>query len=349
MAFADPEAVPVAFTAPDTELRYDLSVAADGEVARADLCRSWGPTRPTEDLPGAGFVLRVYRPDDLQGPAPAVVLVPGSTGLPAMAPTAALLAAHGYVAAVLGYMQERGLPPAFRQIPVESILGGLRAFAELPDVDDARMGVLAVSVGTVAALVALSGADAPTVGSVVVESPSHVVWQALADGGPPPKASMLARAGEDLPYVPIRGEKLLGQMLRTRLGRLVSHRPRSGALEMLPAYRAGLDESATVAAAAIPVEQIYAPVLAVGGEADAMWPSATMAQALIDRRRQQGGHIADRLLLLPGAGHFLRPPVTPTTVDRNDSLVSGGTPQASARGQRAAWDAVLGFLAEAHF
>jgi hypothetical protein len=26
MAFADPEAVPVAFTAPDTELRYDLSV-----------------------------------------------------------------------------------------------------------------------------------------------------------------------------------------------------------------------------------------------------------------------------------------------------------------------------------
>jgi len=191
MAFADPEAVPVAFTAPDTVLRYDLSVAADGEVARADLRRSRGPTRPAEDLPGTGFVLRVYRPDDVQGPASAVVVVPGSTGLSAMAPTAALLAAHGYVAAVLGYMQERGLPPAFRQIPVESILGGLRAFAELPEVDDARMGVLAVSVGTVAALVTLSGADAPTVGSVVVESPTHVVWQALAGGGPPPKAPML--------------------------------------------------------------------------------------------------------------------------------------------------------------
>jgi len=146
--------------------------------------------------------------------------------------------------------------------------------------------------------------------------------------------------------VPIRGEKLLGQMLRTRLGWLFSRRPRSGALEVLPAYRAGLDASAAVAAAAIPIERINAPVLAVAGEADAMWPSARMAQALVDRRRQHGGHAADRLLLLPGAGHFLRPPVTPTTVDRNDSLVSGGTPQASARGQRAAWDAVLGFLAD---
>jgi hypothetical protein len=72
----------------------------------------------------------------------------------------------------------------------------------------------------VAALVALSGADAPAVGSVVVESPTHVVWQAMDDGGPPPKAPMLTRAGADLPYVPIRGEKLLGQMLRMRLGRL---------------------------------------------------------------------------------------------------------------------------------
>jgi len=206
--------------------------------------------------------------------------------------------------------------------------------------------VMAVSVGTVAALVALSGADAPTVGSVVVASPTHVVWQALTEGGPPPKAPMLTRNGRDLPYVPIRVEKLLGQMLRMRLGRLFSRRPRSAALELLPAFQAGLDASDAVAAAAIPVERIAAPVLAVAGEADAMWPSAAMARALIDRRRQHGGHDADRLLLLSGAGHFLRPPVTPTTVDRNESLVSGGTPQAIARGQRAAWDAVLKFLAD---
>jgi hypothetical protein len=56
-----------------------------------------------------------------------------------------------------------------------------------------------------------------------------------------------------------------------------------------------------------------------------------------------GDHPADRLLL-PGAGHFSRPTVT-TTVGRNDSLVSGGTSEAVARGQRTAWGAMLGFPA----
>ena len=47
------------------------------------------------------------------------VLVPGSTGMAAVAPRAALLCARGYTTAVLGYMQEPGLPSTFRQIPIE--------------------------------------------------------------------------------------------------------------------------------------------------------------------------------------------------------------------------------------
>jgi hypothetical protein len=47
---------------------------------------------------------------------------------------------------------------------------------------------------------------------------------------------------------------------------------------------------------------------------------------------------------LPAAGHFLRPPVTPTTVDRSASLVAGGTGAGSARAQRQAWTATLSFL-----
>src|SRR5919107_3369764 len=191
MAFAN-AAVPVAFTAPDTELRYEVRVSADGAppgTAVADVRRCWGPGRRAEDVRGEGFVLRIYRPNDAPGQAPSVVVVPGSTGVSAMAPTAALLAAHGYVAAVLAYMQEPGLPRTFRQVPVESILAGLRAFAALPGVDPTRVGVLAVSVGTAAVLAALSGSDAPPIGGVVVVSPTHVVWQAQAEG-PPPKASM---------------------------------------------------------------------------------------------------------------------------------------------------------------
>jgi BAAT / Acyl-CoA thioester hydrolase C terminal len=72
-----------------------------------------------------------------------------------------------------------------------------------------------------------------------------------------------------------------------------------------------------------------------------------MGDAPLTERRRMHGVGDDRLLLLPGAGHLLRPPVTPTTVDRNDALVSGGTPHGTARGQRAAWDANLEFLARA--
>jgi dienelactone hydrolase len=348
MTFADAGAVPVAFTAPDTELRYEVRVSADGAppgTAVADVRRRWGPGGGAEDVRGDGFVLQIYRPNGAPGEAPSVVVVPGSTGVSAMAPAAALLASHGYVAAVLGYMQEPGLPSTFRQIPIEAILAGLRAFAALPGVDPTRVGVLAVSVGTAAVLAALSGSDGPPVGGVVVVSPTHVVWQAQAEG-PPPKASMLTRDGRDLPYVRIRAERLIGQILRTQLARRFSRRPRSAALELLPAFRAGLSAADAVGNAAIPVERIAAPMLAVAGEADAMWPSAAMARALLDRRREQGGTSHDRLLLLPDAGHFLRAPVTPTTVDRNESLVSGGTPEGTARGQRTAWDAMLRFFTE---
>jgi BAAT / Acyl-CoA thioester hydrolase C terminal len=75
-----------------------------------------------------------------------------------------------------------------------------------------------------------------------------------------------------------------------------------------------------------------------------MWPAAMMAKALIDRRRDRGRHDADHVLVLAGAGHFIRPPITPTTVDRNDALIAGGTPDGSARAQRIAWDTTLDFL-----
>ena len=46
----------------------------------------------------------------------------------------------------------------------------------------------------------------------------------------------------------------------------------------------------------------------------------------------------------PDAGHFLRPPITPTTVPWNDDLVSGGTAEGNARAQAEGWNAILPFL-----
>ena len=66
-------------------------------------------------------------------------------------------------------------------------------------------------------------------------------------------------------------------------------------------------------------------MLLLSGEADAMWPSTEMAAEIIARRSRAD----DQHLIFPDAGHFLRSPVTPTTVAHDDDLVSGGTPQAT--------------------
>jgi dienelactone hydrolase len=344
MRFDDPDAVPVAFTAPDSALDYRASVSCVSGSTECVIRRRWNSGDTRIELAGDGWRLRIYRPSGTAESRPGVLVLPGSTGMSAMAPTAALLATHGYTAGVLGYMQEPGLPPSFRRIPVETIVAAAKAFAGAPPVDADRVVILAVSVGTAAALAALGGDGAPQVRGVVIVSPTHVVWQAIGAHGRPPKGSMLTRNGEDLPYVPLRGDKLIGQMLRNALARRLSRGPRSSALRLLPAYSAALARVDVVTSAALPVERIAAPLLAIAGTDDAMWPSATMAEALIQRRRAHDAGDGDRFLVLPGAGHFLRPPVTPTTVDRNDTLISGGTPHHTARGQRAAWDATLKFL-----
>jgi hypothetical protein len=143
-----------------------------------------------------------------------VLLVPGFTGRAPLAPRAALLAAHGYTAAVLGYMQEPGLPQSMKQIPIEVLAEAAAAFSALDEVAGDRLVVWAQSVATELALSALSGPDPLPVRGVVAISPSDVVWQALGSGGPPPKASSLTRAGVDLPWVPMRGERLNGSTHR---------------------------------------------------------------------------------------------------------------------------------------
>lgn len=343
MQFADRRGAPVAFSAPDTSWRCIVTAEYGGELARQTVQRDYAATGEPTHLAGEGWRLRVYRPPRMAA-APAVLVVPGSTGVTAMAPVAALLASHGYAAAVLGYMQDPGLPLNFERIPVEVVAGGLAALAALPGVDPDRIAVWAVSVGTGLALSGMVGLDSPAVQGIVAISPTSVVWQAQGGGGRPPRVSSLTRNGVDVPWLPMHGERLFGQMMMNALRGRLSRARHSTALVLLPAYTPALQEE-TAEDAAIPVEEIAAPMLLVAGESDAMWPSATMATSLVERR-QRHGRTEDRLLLLPGAGHFIRPPATPTTVDRSEDLVFGGTAEAIAHGQRQAWDATLGFLAD---
>jgi dienelactone hydrolase len=328
---------PTRFTAPVDAWTCTAEATSSGQTAQTTVRRRFGTGEPPRSHSGDRWRLSVY---PATSRAPGVLLVPGATGMAALAPRAALLAAHGYHAAVLGYMQEPGLPQSLKQIPTEVLAAAGAAFAASTDVEGDRLVVWAQSVGTELALTALSGPDPLPVRGVVAISPSDVVWQALGSGGPPPKASSLTRAQVDLPWVPMHGERLIGQALRHGLmRRLPGGASRSTAMRLGAAYRDR--DPARAAAAAIPVERIDAPMLLIAGDSDVMWPSVSMAAALVARR---GHRPTDRLLVLPGTGHFVSPPATPTTVDRNADLVSGGTPEATARGQRAAWHAALTFL-----
>jgi alpha-beta hydrolase superfamily lysophospholipase len=244
------------------------------------------------------------------------------------------------VSGVLSYLGEPGLPGAMAEVDLEVITAGLKALAGLPEVDPARIAVHCASVGTGLVLSALSETDRPPVAAAIAVAPTSVVWQSLSTGGPPPKSSSVRRAGQSLPYVPLRADKLLGQLVGHALSRFLPG-PHSSALAMRSAYEAGLSDSKAVADAAIPIERFSAPLLLIAGTQDAVWPGEQMARELIKRR---GERADDRLLVLPDAGHFLRPPVIPTTVNRTDGLVGGGTPEGSAQGARLAWHTTLAFL-----
>jgi hypothetical protein len=346
MGFASDDEAPVAFVAPTDGLDYDIEARSNGVCTSRRIFRRWmaaGVKR--EHLRGEGFSGSLFLPAD-GSPVPGVLLVPGSTGVEVLAPEAALLASHGYGAFIAGYMQEEGLPSSLCEIPVEALLAATRELASHECVDAERIGWIAFSVGTQGALAALALADKPPVRCAIAIAPSSVIWQALADGGPPPKTAAWSHHGEPLAWLAIHGERLLPEIIRHKLLGRLSRRPRPKALHMLPAFQPSLRDLDAVARAAIPVERFDGVLLLVSGEADEMWPATEMAQAILERRRGHGSGAMDEHLRFPDAGHFVRQPITPTTIPWSTDLVSGGTARGNAYAQATAWAGQLAFLAK---
>jgi pimeloyl-ACP methyl ester carboxylesterase len=197
-------------------------------------------------------------------------------------------------------------------------------------------------VGTEGALAALSEIEGLGVRAVVAIAPSSVIWQALGEGRPPKKSSWTL-GGEPLPWVPMRGERLVPELIKNALLKGLSRHPRPSALHLRSAYSAGLHDRTAVEKAEIRVERIEAPILFVSGNDDQMWPAAEMVAAL-RRRRTRGKRSSDRHLSLADAGHVIRPPFTPTTVTWTEDLYSGGTPEGNATASVEAWTETLQFL-----
>lgn len=102
--------------------------------------------------------------------------------------------------------------------------------------------------------------------------------------------------------------------------------------------------------AALPVEKINGPVLAVCGGEDDVWPSCPNAARLRTRLQDHGRSSRFTLLTYPDAGHFVGsllpywPAITDGVVADGDLVVSGGTAVADAEARDDAWPRLLAWL-----
>jgi dienelactone hydrolase len=320
-------------------LDVEFEAVADGDRASATVRRSFAAEGVQRvDIEDRDVTASLFLPPG-RGPHPGVAMFHGSgAGIPGLAPSGALLASHGFAAIVVGYFGVPGRPQTLCEVPLESLAAGVERLRRHERVDAGRIAALGTSVGAEAAVAMASYIEGLELAGVVGVAPSSVVWQALADGRPPAKPRWTLR-GSALEYAPVRGERLLWQVLvRNPLRRAVRRQPE---LRTAKAYEAGLRQPAA-REAAIPVERIRAPLLLIAGEDDEVWPAVEMARAMLARR---GAEHADRLVTYPHTGHIsLRPPGLPTTVLRSGELAFGGTAAGFFDAMQAAWPEILRFL-----
>jgi acetyl esterase/lipase len=234
-----------------------------------------------------------------------------------------LLVAEGFACLALAYYNTPGTQPALTEVPLERVERGLRWLREQPEVlaRDGRVAVVGGSKGGELAL--LAAATFPDlVGPVVAYTPSHVVWAGIDFRNPmAPLRSSWSVAGQPLPFVPYPPG--IGPSMTER------------GMSVLPIYERGLDNTAALDAAAIPIERATGPILLVSGGDDRMWPAARMCELAVERMGRAGRDASIRHLTFPDAGHVLFPFEAPSTAPMSFDL--GGAPGAGSRAHARAW------------
>ena len=334
--------LPELFIPPGDAAAVEVTASTSGGTVGATLVRlpHAGDVR-VEEIGGEGFAGRLYLPE-ASSPLPGVALVGGSEGgLDMQSGAAGLLASRGYAALVVAYFGAHTLPKTLERIPLEAFAAGIRALAVRAEVDADRTAAMAISKGSEGLLSAAAHLPDLPLRALVAVSPSQVVWQAIGDQGATPDTPSWTLCGEDLPFAPVAGEAVMPELLRNAALRgwdRRCHRPTL--MHLLSTY--ALDDAAALAAARIPVERIDAPLLLIWGEEDELWPSGSMANAIAAKR----DNAADIELPYPGAGHFFRPPLLPTTATWSEEIAFGGEPGPTTRAHADAWARTLTFLHE---
>jgi acetyl esterase/lipase len=238
---------------------------------------------------------------------------------------ARLFAAAGVTAIAMRWFGGPGQSPGICEIPLETFAPAIdRLVAE-------GCGTLAL-LGTSksAEAVLLTAIRDPRIDVVAAFSPSSVVW---ANSGPGldglgwPLRSSWTWQGRPLAFVPYDVENMPTAS--------------DGPVSYLAYHEASLAGFADVVpAAAIPIEQARAQVVLVGGEDDALWPSARFARELAARVEAAGRRAV--LVTHPEAGHRVLLPGE--TTPRSTVNAHGGADTADAELGASAWRELTGLL-----
>lgn len=313
-----------------------LSVEAGGQEAVASIDRRvLAPGVTRIPLRSQGLVGTFFRPASEEA-APAVIVLGGSEGGLSEA-RAALLASRGYAALALAYFRADTLPSTLSEIPLEYFGIALEWLRGQPGVNPRQVVALGASRGAELAL--LLGSIFPEISVVVGVAPSAVVFGSVTPSGTPEGPSW-TMGGRPLPFLP-------------QVSKAVEDSDSPEPIALAPSFQAALADQERVVRSAIAVERIRGPVLLLSGTDDQVWPSSVMAEMIVERLGTHHHPYSVHHFRAVGAGHLLRFPYLPTTVQHSRHAVSGklfrygGTPEINARAETAAWTEILTFLSRA--
>lgn len=275
----------------------------------------------------------LFSPDG--GPHPGVLVLPGSGG-GIREEVATTLARHGLACLSVTYFGAPGLLREVVEVPLEHVEAAARWLGTQREVAGLPVGVIGASKGAELALLAAAafpGSIGPAVGVV----PAAVAFFGLDPFEDDPSArerSSWSHGGRPVPFVPYPED---AEPDETEAG-----------LAVAPIYEAALRDEDAVAEAMIPIERAPGPVLLLSGGDDRIWPSARMAEMLVERMERRGGAGEITHIAYPDAGHDLFDTPVPgpgiELPEGGPALDSGGTQEADERARADAWHKAGGFL-----
>jgi fermentation-respiration switch protein FrsA (DUF1100 family) len=335
--------VPRAMSGDELSPRYfELTARVGNGEASAEIERHvMGPDVVRKPLKDEGFVGTLFRPVEGR-PCPGLVVLGGSEG-GLVECFAALLASRGYAALALAYFGIDPLPRSLCSIPLEYIAGGISWLRSHEAVAGRRVGVAGASKGGELAL--LMAATYPElIDAVVAVVPSGVSFMGIGTGLRSFAnffRSSWSFNGAPVPFVPMGMTPSV--MWASSLSR--------GPMRIASIYEAAMANGSAMQRATIPIERFEGPVLLASSEADAVWPSislAGIATARLDATRRRAPH---EHLVAADAGHFVGLPHDPAMVSvpgayMGRPLLFGGTRQGTAHTSVIWWRRTLDFLAE---